>query len=88
MKAYCTQNTDRECREEDCCLMIDTKKVLKRQLDLYHGFTIRVSQILTSKSLDAIEQRNTIGLTYAKLVWPDLWNDEQEKQLNLFEKRI
>jgi hypothetical protein len=20
MKAYCTQNTDRECRPEDCCL--------------------------------------------------------------------
>jgi hypothetical protein len=20
MKAYCTQNTDRECREEDCCM--------------------------------------------------------------------
>ena len=20
MKAYCTQNTDRECKEEDCCL--------------------------------------------------------------------
>lgn len=21
MKAFCTQNTDRECREEDCCLL-------------------------------------------------------------------
>lgn len=35
MKAFCTQNTDRECREEDCCLIAQYKQL--DRLDILCG---------------------------------------------------
>jgi len=63
-------------------------KELEEEIDKYHGFTIRVSQILTSLNLEPMEQRNAISLTYAKMVWPDIWDDKREIQLKELEKRI
>lgn len=40
MKSYCTQFTDRECREEDCCLvLIDEEFVHISRED--HDFAIK-----------------------------------------------
>ena len=40
MKSYCTQFTDRECREEDCCLVpIDEEFVYINRED--HDFAIK-----------------------------------------------
>ncbi len=36
MKAYCTQNTDRECNEGECCLISAVFKELKIPADVKH----------------------------------------------------
>lgn len=61
---------------------------LEEMVNKYHGFTIKVAQILTSPRLDRISQRNAISLTYAKMVWPDLWDSCQEEELKKLEYRI
>lgn len=126
MTNACTQNTDRECREEDCCLD-NRPKVIKyieeimpiivttcpqcneelfrsmtyeiikphhtlcqdcyvelkqevQDLKKYFSFTIKVVQFLTSR-LNFSEQREGISLTYAKMIWPDLWTEDKETRL-------
>jgi len=54
MKSHCTQNTDRECREEDCCLnrfKNKTESTRSEKLSLLIGTIIgQISEMLNQVS--------------------------------------